>query len=194
MGKTLAGSTGIIGLLQKAFEFLGGHIFLVVGIVIALTAGFKLLQKAQEDAYNRSTEGRIEANNKALEEQKSIISDLTTEYKNLKSIVNSLSSSYEELKDLAPGSAAYLIALKEYEAQLKELENKYGADIYVDPNAEIKQISQAALDQAILRELYAAEARENYLLNKSEKLNTQKIRDEINDRRAQLGDGISLQT
>ena len=148
---------------------------IIIGIVLALVAGFKLLKKAQEDAYSQSTAGQIEANNKALEKQKEIVKNLADEYNNLTSEVENLQSAYEELNNMEPGTAKYLIKLQEYEDKLDEIEQKYGDVFNYDENGKRTTVNENKLDAAILRQMYAAQSEQIRLENRGQQLNTQQI-------------------
>lgn len=148
MTKTLSEMGGILGWLGT-----GLHMAVAIGAVLALVAGFKLLKNAQENAYAKSPEGRIEAANKVLENQKAILKDLTGDYKNLQSTIHSLADEYDELGKKIKGSAAYIIALQNYNNQLDQLEDKYG-DIF-DIIDGIRVINEDKFDNAVLAQMYA---------------------------------------
>lgn len=160
---------------------------IIIGIVLALVAGFKLLRKAQEDAYSQSTAGQIEANNKALEKQKEIVKNLTNEYSNLQSTINDLTGAYKNLQKAANehgvGSPQYLLALEEYKQKLEEIEEKYG-DVFAAETDEngIKVIDNNKLAAAKLQEYRTAQAQLLVYQNTDNELRQQKAREDLTDK------------
>ena len=190
MGEMLASSTGLAGALGKAFTFLSGHIFAVIAVIGALVIAFKLLKKAQEDAYKRSTAGQIEANNEALAKQKTIVQGLVSEYENLTSTVEHLQSAYDALNEMEPGTAKYLLAAQQYNDELDEIAKKYGDVFNYDEAGNRTTINQDLLDATMLRQMYSAQAEQQRLQNRGNELAVQQAHENINKGR---GAGVALE-
>ena len=162
----------------------GGIIGLVIGILYTLYTVLKTIgDYLDKEAYNKSTQKKIDDTTASLEKQKQVVSELASNYSKLESTIDSVTSSYDKLQKVAEekgiGSPQYLLALEEYNAKLDELAEKYG-DIFSGVNDNgVRILDSDKLASAQLKEFNTAKAYQQELENNLVRYTPQNEREKL---------------